>query len=284
MSEPPAPIHAADQRSWQASLRLAYARDGDRTVPVERRHHGPLRILKGLLPEGPGLWHQTIVHPPGGIASGDQLSLDIGLGEGAQALLTSPGAAKWYRCEQGPASQTLRARVAAGASLEWLPLETILFRGTDARIDSRFDVEGDGRLIVADLCCLGRPASGEPFDAGRLRGRLQIRHDGRLCFHEQMLIDGTRHDPDARAGFGGRPLVGMLLALAPEVDDGVVAACRGAASSRGEFGVTRIDRLLIVRWRGATADDGWAALRAAWAAIRPMLLKRQACAPRIWAT
>ncbi|HMN80162.1 MAG TPA: urease accessory protein UreD [Burkholderiaceae bacterium] len=283
MSEPPAPVHTADPTSWQASLRLAYARHGERTVPVERRHHGPLRILKGLLPEGPALWHQTIVHPPGGIASGDRLSLDIELGEGAQALLTSPGAAKWYRCENGSASQTLRARIAPGASLEWLPLETILFRGTDARLDSRFDVEGDGRLIVADLCCLGRPASGEPFDAGRLHNRLQIRHDGRLCFHEQTRIEGARHDPAARAGFGGHPLVGMLLALAPEVDDGVVAACREAVA-RGEFGATRIDRLLIARWRGDAAGDGWAALRAAWAAIRPMLLKRPACAPRIWAT
>src|SRR5690606_33909325 len=97
---------------------------GERTVPALRRHHGPLRIQRGLLPEGPGLWHQILVHPPGGIASNDSLDISVTARAGAQALLTSPGAAKWYRARQpgSPllepgtwAKQSLRLRVEAGA-------------------------------------------------------------------------------------------------------------------------------------------------------------------------
>ena len=104
---------------WSAELELAYARDKDRTIPVLRRHLGPLRIQKGLLPEGREVWHQIIVHPPGGIAGGDQLSLSLNLEKQARVLVTTPGAGKWYRAATQLALQKTRLRVAAGATLEW---------------------------------------------------------------------------------------------------------------------------------------------------------------------
>ena len=124
---------------WHARLSLDYQRHGDRTV-LHHSHDGPLRIFKSLYPEGYAVCHNVIVHPPGGIASGDALSIDVALTGTARLLVTSPGAAKWYRCRGEPASQRIRARIADGASLEWLPAETIFFRDTDARLDTRFDI------------------------------------------------------------------------------------------------------------------------------------------------
>src|SRR5690606_12887721 len=79
-----------------------------------------LRVQKHLYAEGPEVCQHIIVHPPGGIAGGDRLDIDVAVGAGAWAQLTSPGAAKWYRAA-APAFQQLRLRVEAGATLEWLP-------------------------------------------------------------------------------------------------------------------------------------------------------------------
>src|SRR5690606_35780548 len=146
--------------AWRAGIELAYERRGERSVPAMRRHYGPLRVQRGLLPEGPGVWHQILVHPPGGVASNDTLDIRVTARAGARALLTSPGAAKWYRArrpgsplrEPGTwATQWLRLRVETGASIEWLPLESIVFDGARARWETRFDVAPGGGLVAAEL-------------------------------------------------------------------------------------------------------------------------------------
>ena len=117
--------------SWYAELELAYARFGESSRPVLRRHLGPLRVQKHLYAEGPEVCQHIIVHPPGGIAGGDRLAIRARVEDGAWAQLTSPGAAKWYRAN-GPAYQTLELHVSPGATLEWLPQETIVFSAAQA--------------------------------------------------------------------------------------------------------------------------------------------------------
>jgi len=52
----------------------------------------------------------------------------------------------------------------------------------------------------------------------------------------------------------------------------------------GDWAITALSGVAILRWRGSGAEAGWRLLRAAWAIARPLLLARPACAPRIWAT
>ena len=268
---------------WHASLELAYAADGDRTIPVVRRHSGPLRVQKGFTPEGPQWWHQLIVHPPGGIANGDRLAISVKAEAGARVLLTSPGAAKWYRCDQGGAEQTVDIEVAADASVEWLPLESIFFDGAQARLRSRYRLHDSASLIAADLYCLGRPAAGESFDHGTLRTGIEVHIGDQLAYSERALITGGDRALAAPAGLGERPLFGTLIAVSARLDDDALQACR-AVEVAGEIGITRLDRILLARWRGARSDEGLHALRAVWAALRPKLLGRIACPPRIWST
>src|SRR2546425_2822413 len=113
--------------SWKARLSLSFARDENRCVLAKRSHEGPLVVQKPLYPEGADVCHAIVVHPPGGIAGGDELALDVRCERGSHAVLTTPGAGKWYRSTGAWARQSLRFELAG--TLEWLPRETIVFSG-----------------------------------------------------------------------------------------------------------------------------------------------------------
>ncbi|MCY1347104.1 Urease accessory protein UreD [compost metagenome] len=267
--------------SWHAELELGYARVDDCTRPVQRRHLGPLRVQKHLYPEGPQVCQHIIVHPPGGIAGGDRLAISATVGEGAWAQLTSPGAAKWYRAA-GPAYQSLELHVAAGATLEWLPQETIVYSAAQAELSTRIDLEGDARLFYWDIVALGRPAAGERFAAGHFQAHLDIRRDGQLLWHERQRVVGGDGLLDSPIGLAGQPVFATLLASG-EIDAELLERCRELPSAvRGDL--TQLPGLLVARCLASEALHARAWLIALWRLLRPALLGREALPPRIWNT
>ena len=267
--------------SWHAELELAYGRFADCTRPVLRRHQGPLRVQKHLYAEGPQVCQHIIVHPPGGIAGGDQLNISASVGEQAWAQLTSPGAAKWYRAN-GPAYQQLTLQVAAGATLEWLPQESIVYSGAQAQLETRIELQGDARLCYWDMVALGRPASGERFDSGEFRSRLDIRRDGQLLWHERQRIAGNDGLLDSPIGLGGQPVFATLL-ITGDIDAELLERCRELPSAvRGDL--TQLPGLLVARCLADQALHARAWLIALWQQLRPALLGREAVPPRIWNT
>ena len=181
---------ASTQARWEARLRLGYARLDGRTTLVERKHHGPLYVQKPFYPEGPATCHTILVHPPGGIAGGDELTSELALGEGSHVLATTPGAAKWYRCPDRPASQSLRFELAAGALLEWLPQETIIFNAARARLTTRIALAEGAAFLGWEIVCLGRAASGEKFIHGRLELDTRVDIAGKPQWIERGCVEG----------------------------------------------------------------------------------------------
>ncbi|MEX6501536.1 urease accessory protein UreD [Pseudomonas zhanjiangensis] len=269
--------------SWHAELQLGYARDGTSTRPVLRRHRGPLRVQKHLYGEGPEVCQHIIVHPPGGIAGGDRLDIRAELGAGAWAQLTSPGAAKWYRAA-GPAQQNIQLRVGSGATLEWLPQESIVYAGAQAELSTSIELEGDARLCYWDLVALGRPASGERFDAGHFQARLDIRRDGQLLWHERQRVVGGDGLLDSPIGLAGQPVFATLL-ITGEIDDALLQRCRELPAPAGLRGdLSQLPGLLAARCLAAEALHARAWLIELWRLLRPALLGRSAVPPRIWST
>jgi len=267
--------------SWHAELELGYARFGDSTRPVQRRHKGPLRVQKHLYAEGPQICQHIIVHPPGGIAGGDRLDISASVGRDAWAQITSPGAAKWYRAA-GPAYQQLTLKVASGATLEWLPQETIIFSAAQAELSTCIELEGDARLFYWDVVALGRPASSERFDLGHFQAQLDIRRDGRLLWHERQRIVGGDGLLDSPIGLDGQPVFATLL-VTGEIDSDLLEKCRSLPNEvRGDL--TQLPGLLVARCLASEAllARGW--LIDVWRLLRPALLGREAVPPRIWAT
>jgi urease accessory protein len=276
----PAPT-ASFTPSWHAELELGYARFGNSTRPVLRRHQGPLRVQKHLYAEGPEVCQHIIVHPPGGIAGGDRLDISATVGRDAWAQITSPGAAKWYRAA-GPAYQQLGLKVAAGATLEWLPQETIIFSAAQAELSTSIDLEGDARLFYWDVVALGRPASGERFDLGHFQAQLDIRRDGQLLWHERQRIVGNDGLLDSPIGLDGQPVFATLL-VTGEIDSELLEKCRSLPNAvRGDL--TQLPGLIVARCLASEAllARGW--LIDLWRLLRPALLGREAIPPRIWST
>ena len=269
--------------SWHAELELAYGRFGDSTRPTQRRHKGPLRVQKHLYAEGPQVCQHIIVHPPGGIAGGDRLDIDVSVGANAWAQLTSPGAAKWYRAA-GPAYQQLELSVASGGTLEWLPQETIVFSEAKAELTTRINLQGDARLFYWDVVALGRPASGERFDQGYFQAHLDIRRDGRLLWHERQRVVGNDGLLDSPIGLDGKPVFATLI-VTGDIDPELMERCRELAEHspvRGDL--SQLPGLIIARCLADEALHARAWLIELWKLLRPALLGREAVAPRIWST
>lgn len=267
---------------WHASLELAYARRDGVTVPSLRRHRGPLRVQKHFHPEGPAVCHHIVVHPPAGIVGGDALRISVEVGTGAHALITSPGAAKWYRgaCD---ATLELSLTLADQSVLEWLPLETIVYSGAHCAIRNHIELSGSAQLLFADVLCLGRPGSGERFDQGRWRQTGEIRRDGRLLWCEQSSVAGNDPLLDSAAGLGGATVMGSLLWVGPPVPEELHAACL-ALPLAGRAGATCLPDAWSARCLCDSVEEAQHWLRSVWSLLRPTMLGRAAVAPRIWAT
>src|SRR6185295_7089615 len=139
--------------SWKANLALEFRSENGRSTLSRKTHDGPLVVQKPLYPEGGEVCHAIVVHPPGGIAGGDELSLKINVGDNASALLTTPGAAKWYRSAGAWAKQN--AVFDVQGQLEWLPQETIVFDGALAQTAYDAKLGAEAGIIGWDIVCLG---------------------------------------------------------------------------------------------------------------------------------
>lgn len=268
------PIVAA---CWRAELALGFERRGERTVLAHRRHDGPLVVQKPLYPEGEAVCHAIVVHPPAGIAGGDELRLEVAAGENAAVLLTTPGAAKWHRSAGAWAQQDLAFCVAG--CLEWLPQESIVFDGARARMTTAVELAPGAGYLGWEILCLGRTGSGERFARGAVHVATEIRRAGKLLWLERGRIDGGGALLDSPAGFGGHTVCATLLA-AGEVDAGLAAACRAVP----EAAVTRLPGLVVARYLGDSSEQAKRCLTRIWSLLRPALFGRQAVEPRIWRT
>ncbi|MEX8509951.1 MAG: urease accessory protein UreD [Leptothrix ochracea] len=207
--QPPQP-QPHDAASWLGHLQLRYWRDkgaGPLRTLAHDRHQGPLRVLQRLYPEGPGICHHVLVHPPGGVVGGDVLQLDLDLEADSHALITTPGATRFYRSAGKLARQGVVAKLAAGARLEWLPMESIAYSGCLARNHLRFELAPEAAMIGWDSVALGLPAAGAAFEDGCFEQHLEL--PGRWL--ERARIDAHDHTLLASPlGLVGQRVLGMI--------------------------------------------------------------------------
>lgn len=279
---------SADPVRWPARLSLQASRDGAATR-VHARHDGPLRLLKTLYPEGNGVAHAVLVHPPGGLVGGDRLDIAIDVQPGAHLLVTTPAATRFYRSIAGEAAQVVHARVGEGARLEWVPQETLAYPACVGRNEVKLSLAPGASLFATEVLGLGLPAAGQPFDTGgRLLQHLEVEGQwldrGWLDAADKALLDGP-------CGLAGHRVLGTLAyaQTTPLADaEALLADGRELLADQPLSGATHVagprGAVLLVRVVGDEVEAVTLALRRVRALWRERLWALPASDPRIWAT
>lgn len=280
-------------RRWAASIDLGFRKDthrdrrgdSERTRLVRARHSGPLRVQRPFYPEG-GVCHVYLLHPPGGLVSGDELRIDATVEAGAHALLTTPAAAKLYRADsQGVAwGQHVRLNVASGGTLEWLPQETLCFDGSRGVQTTEIALDGDARCLGWEVLALGRPVSQLPFVSGGIEQRFRLTRDGRPLWLERQPLDPTHPRFRGRWGQGGATVQATLWGVGLASPAECIEALRATLPASSSWAVTLRHDVLLLRYLGDSRNEAWNLCQRAWDVLRPSLCARKACVPRIWLT
>lgn len=282
-------LDSVRQGQWDAFLSLKFAPTKRGTRLVEKAHRGPLYIQKPFYPEGEHCPHAYLLHPPGGLVSGDTLTVTVNVAERAHVLVTTPGAGRMYRCRDSSRLQRQinELQVADDASLEWLPMEAIVFPDARVEMTNRIDLTGSGKVIYWDVLSLGLPANGKTFDSGTLNQNLQLYRDGRLVLQERLVLDDSnRQLLDADIGLRGAPIQGLMLA-GPfnESTEELVTELRTLVNAAGvTIGITEMSGFVVIRLLHDCSERARTLLEQCWSRLRPELLCRDACPPRIWNT
>ena len=231
-------------------LRVVVKRFGAETVLDELRQVG---CLKARFPRRiVSRWMDVVMlNTGGGVAGGDRLDVAIGVGAGGQATIAAQAAERCYRAlaADGPSRVRTRLTVQAGASLEWLPQETILF--DRCALDRRLEVDlaADARFLGVETIVFGRTAMGERVRQGWLRDLIRVRRGDELLLHDAIRLDGEIDKILQRAALGGGAgVLATLVYIAPDAGEKLdpVRAAFGAA----EAGASVWNGMLMARILG----------------------------------
>ena len=206
-------------------MELDFAVRQGRTTLAKMQFHGPLRVQRPFYPEpAPAKadgraqasqpCHCCLLHPPGGLVSGDDLSLDVRLGQDAHALLTAPSASKFYAADaHNVAQRQTNDLYVTGGVLEWLPRETIVYDGARAEMRTSVELDAASACIGWEMVCLGRPAAGETFTTGSVRQSLCVSREGVPLLHEVLRLEGGDALQLGACGLGGHAVSATLFAV-----------------------------------------------------------------------
>jgi len=166
--------------------------------------------------------------------------------------------------------------VAAGAALEWLPQETILFNQCALDRVLTVDLATDSWFLGVESLVFGRTAMGESVIDASLHDRIVLRRGGRLVRQEATRIMGpVQALLDRPACGGGARAVATLLHAAPAA--GQLLDALRIALAPFDAGATLQDGVLAAR---IVASDGACLRRAIVAGMATLRGGRPV--PRVW--
>ncbi|HEY3098230.1 MAG TPA: urease accessory protein UreD [Methylomirabilota bacterium] len=250
-----------------------------RSVLTGCRWTMPLQMLAPVALDDPAavVW---MLNPTGGLVGGDRLAIDVEVGPGAHACLTTPSATKVYRTAGATAEQTVRLTLAPRARLEWVPDHTIPFAGAALRQRVEAEVPESASLLLIDAFAAGRVARGERWRFALLDSALSVRDARGWLVHDRLVLrDGA---PGASLGVAeDRPYVATVVVVA----DGDLASfaddVAAVAADDVDVGAALLPRRgVLVRCLAADAPALARAIEALWAAARRRVLELPALALR----
>jgi len=270
---------------WHGSLDLVYAHDDGATRLIHSKMRSPLKVQRSFYPEGPAVCHNIVLHTAGGIVGGDRLEQNIHLQANSHALITTAAAGKVYRSNGQEARHRINLKVEAGACLEWLPQETIIFNGAVYRQDLRVELAPGASWLGWEITRFGRTARGEQFLQGNWRSHSEVWQQGYPLWIERQWLPGSEASFNSPHGLAGEPIVGMLCWLSQPITPNLLEQVKklwNAKENQGEAGVTQLVAGLLCRYRGASTSEVRNWFTEVWQLLRLSSSGHSVKKPRVW--
>jgi urease accessory protein len=265
----------------QGRATLGLVRRGEATALADLGEEGCARVrlprVAGAAPEA------VLINTAGGLTDDDRLDVEVTLGDGARATVTTQAAEKVYRSRGAPSRVATAVRLGAGATLAWLPQETILF--DHARLVRRQRVElGPGaRFLACESVVLGRLARGERIRSGLVHDAWRVLRQGRLIWADALRLEGdiesALHRP---ALLDGRRAVATAFYVGEDAAT-LLEPVRGwLPSGEVRAGVSHRAGVLVMRLLADAAQALRATLACVMAPLRAAIGAGAAAMPRVW--
>lgn len=172
----------------------------------------PLRLL---MPRnhGDAAWVYTSSFG-GGLVDGDRLELDIEVGDGAAAFVSSQASTKVYRSTRGTRAE-VHARVGQNGLLVVAPDPVVCFAAARYQQVQSFELASGAGLVLVDWLSSGRHGSGERWAFDAYRSNIRARQEGTLVVHDSLAL--RAEDGDLAGRIGRFDVMGMVLLLGAHV-------------------------------------------------------------------
>lgn len=271
---------------WEAHLQLGLTHKDDKTILSKRCHVGPLTIQRPFYPELDGTCHLYILHPPGGIVGGDNLTIDVLCDEHTSTLFTTPGASKFYKSNGFTARQSQNLVVKEHACLEWLPQETILFDTARAHSSTRVQLSEKSSFIGWEIVSFGRPACDEKFEHGLYKQDFEIWQDDEPLLIDRVAIRDRAEVFNSLWGLQMQPVMGLMTIVNnnPIALEKACAVIQGMIKDVSRLSVTVIGPILVCRCLDVNSMSIRNIFIKIWRSIRSLILNKEPNEPRIWST
>jgi urease accessory protein len=259
-------------------LHAGFERRGDHTILAELDRRAPYMAQRALYPD-PALPDQAwlfMITTSGCVLQGDRLALEITLGPGARAHVTTQSATKIHSMDANYAVQTQSITLADGAYLEFLPEPMIPHRRARFLSETRLTIAPTATALYGEIVQPGRKHHhpDEAFGATLLSLAVEAeRPGGEALFVEKLVVDPARRPVRQTGVMGSFDVLGNVVLLTPaDVADRVHARI-DAEVDLGEgiaFGACRLpnDAGLIFKALGRETAQVKAKVREFWAIAR----------------
>ncbi|ASY70018.1 urease accessory protein [Sinorhizobium fredii] len=268
----------APQRAWGKGRLVAKSeRGGTRIAELYQEGCAKIRLPKTF----DASMEAVLINSSGGVTGGDRLEWSFAAGAGTSLTLTTQACEKIYKASAGTASITTHISVAAGARVDWLPQETILFDRASLSRSLEVDLAPDASFLAVEAVLLGRKAMGEAVHAGLFRDRWRVRSGGKLVHAENLTLADDMAKLAARpATLGGAAAFATLLYAAPDCE-AMLSKLRGMLAPVVQAGVSHYkvggrDKLVA----RLVAADGFELRKI----LVPLIshLRKDASVPKVW--
>jgi urease accessory protein len=222
----------------------------------------------------------VLINSSGGLTGGDHMEWEFSAGEGTHLTLTTQACEKIYKASAGTAAVTAKISVGAGATVHWLPQETILFDRASLSRRLEVDIAEGGEFLAVEAVLLGRKAMGEVMRTGLFQDCWRIRKNGVLLHAENLrLNDDIAALTQETATLGGNVAFATLFYSGMDCEQQVEklrALVAGASGGISHYQVAGQDKLIA----RLVAADGFALRKI----LLPVIshLRKGASVPKVW--